>query len=87
MGVQGMMHTVDTVQGMHTVVQGMHTVDTVVQGMHTVVMVIYPNKDALLSSTRNIHLHSDTFILAKSHIVRNETDKTSQCIIKRILRA
>ena len=85
MGVQGMMHTVDTVQGMHTVVQGMHTVDTVVQGMHTVVMVIYPNKDALLSSTRNIHLHSDTFILAKSHIVQNETDKTVTMHSKRAI--
>ena len=46
-----------------------------VHGLHNVGLVICPNKDALLSSSGNIHLHSDTFILAKSHIVRDETDK------------
>ena len=46
--------------------------------MHIVRMVIYPNK--VLSG--NIHLHSDTFILAKSHIVRNETDKNVAMLYK-----
>ena len=46
-----------------------------VRAMHIAGLVIYPNKDTLLSSTGNIHLHSDTFIVAKSHIVRNETHK------------
>ena len=54
--------------------------------MHIVRMVIYPNKDALLSSQwQYTHLHSDTFILAKSHIVQNETDKTVTMHSKRAI--